>query len=157
MDPVSGGVVGIVVLLILLVLGVHVGVALLAIGVGGMVLIGVRNVVGFVGCSIFGFTWVYEFVALPLFILMSAFAFRAGVAKAAYRALYKWVQKLPGSLAVATCFGCAAFGTVSGSSMATSAVFGRVSLPEMTKYKYAKSLALGSVAAAGTFACMIPP
>jgi len=157
LEPIVVGVVGIVFLLILLVFGVHVGIALLAVGIAGMLLMGVRSVVEYVGSSVFYFTWVYEFTALPLFILMSAFAFRAGIAGKAYSALYKWVHKLPGSLAIATTFGCAAFGAVSGSSMATSAVFGRVSLPEMTRHRYAKSLSLGCVAAAGTFACMIPP
>lgn len=157
MEPIVVGMLGVVFLLILLVFGVHVGIALLAVGMGGMLLIGVPSVVAYVGSSVFYFTWVYEFTALPLFILMSAFAFRAGIAGKAYSALYRWVHKLPGSLAIATTFGCAAFGAVSGSSMATSAVFGRVSLPEMTRHRYAKSLALGCVAAAGTFACMIPP
>lgn len=157
MEPIVVGMLGVVFLLILLVFGIHVGIALLAVGMVGMLLMGVPSVVEYVGSSVFYFTWVYEFTALPLFILMSAFAFRAGIAGKAYSALYRWVHKLPGSLAIATTFGCAAFGAVSGSSMATSAVFGRVSLPEMTRHRYAKSLALGCVAAAGTFACMIPP
>ncbi|MCD6300012.1 MAG: TRAP transporter large permease [Dehalococcoidales bacterium] len=157
MEPVIVGALGVVLLLILLGLGVHIGIALLVVGIGGMVAMGIPNVVSFVGSGTFVFTWVFEYVALPLFILMGVFAFRAGIADSAYDALYKWVQRLPGSLAIATTFGCAAFGAVSGSSMATSAVFGKVSLPEMTKHKYAKSLSLGSVAASGTFACMIPP
>lgn len=157
MEPVIVGGLAVPALLILLVFGVHIGIALLVVSIVGLLVIGVPGVVEYVGSSLFNFTWVYLFVALPLFIQMSAFAFRAGIAQAAYRTLYKWVYQLPGSLAIATTFACAAFGAVSGSSLATSAVFGRVSLPEMTKFKYAKSLSLGCVAAAGTFAAMIPP
>jgi len=157
MDPVQIGVIGVFALLVLLLLGVHIGVALLVTGVGGLMVMGVGNVLPYVGSSVFHFTWVYEFTALPLFILMSALAMQAGIAEATYGALYKWVQRLPGSLAIATTFGCALLGAVSGSSMAVTAVFGRVSLPEMNRYGYARSLSLGCVAAAGTFACMIPP
>jgi len=157
MDPAQIGMIGIFALLVLLLLGVHIGVALLVTGVGGLVVMGVKNVVPYIGSSVFNFTWVYEFIALPLFILMSALAMRAGIAEATYGALYKLVQRLPGSLAIATTFGCAVLGAVSGSSMAVTAVFGRVSLPEMKRYGYSKSLSLGVVAAAGTFACMIPP
>ncbi|MBA7588828.1 C4-dicarboxylate TRAP transporter large permease protein DctM [subsurface metagenome] len=88
---------------------------------------------------------------------MSLFAAKGGIAKMAYDTVYKWFYKLPGSLAIATTISCAIFGAISGSSMATSAVFGRVSYPIMRQYNYSKRLALGSIAASGTFACMIPP
>ena len=157
MDPLIVGILGVFLLLVFLALGVHIAVALLVTGVFGLWMMGNSNVIALVGSSMFNFTWVFEFVALPLFILMSVFALRAGLAESSYRAIYKWVQRVPGSLAIATTFGCAVLGAVSGSSMAVGAVFGRVSLPEMQKYGYQKSLALGCVAAAGTFACMIPP
>ena len=157
MDPLTVGIVSIVGLLVLLGLGVHIAIALVVTTLSGMWLMEARNALSFLGSSVFNFTWVYEFTALPLFILMSVFALRAGLAEGAYRAIYTWVKRVPGSLAIATTFGCAVLGAVSGSSMAVSAVFGRISLPEMTRYGYSKSLALGCVAAAGTFACMIPP
>jgi len=157
MDPLIVGLLMIILLLLLISLSVDIGIALITVALVGLMLIGVKGVVEYVGSSVFAVTFVYEFVALPLFILMSAFAVRAGIAESAYDAVQKWVQKLPGALAVSTTLGCAMFGAVSGSSMATSAVFGRVSYPLMVKNGYDKKLALGSIAAAGTFACMIPP
>ncbi len=157
MEPITIGILGIVMLFALMGIGVHIAIALIVSSLAGLWMLDVSNILPLLGTSIFSFTWVYEFTALPLFILMSVFALRAGLAEAAYNAIYKWVQKIPGSLAIATTYGCAVLGAVSGSSMAVSAVFGRISLPIMQKYGYSKSLSLGCVAAAGTFACMIPP
>ena len=88
---------------------------------------------------------------------MGSFAARGGFAKRAYYAINKIAAGLPGSLAIATCYACAAFGAISGSALATTAIFGRLTLPEMDRYNYDKSFSLGAIAASGSFAVMIPP
>jgi C4-dicarboxylate transporter DctM subunit len=157
MEPLTVGILGVVALLVLLGLGVHIGIAMMAVGLTGLWAIDMPGILSHAGGALFYSTWKYEYAVMPLFILMSAFAAKAGVAQMAYNALYKWFYKLPGSLAIATTFGSAVFGAVSGSSMATSAVFGKIAIPTMSEYGYDKRLSLGSIAASGTFACMIPP
>jgi len=97
------------------------------------------------------------YVTLPLFVLMGSLAARAGFAKKAYDGLHIASSGLPGSLAVATCYACAAFGTISGSSLSTAVVFGRLAIPEMKRQHYNVAFSAGTIAAAGTFASMIPP
>jgi tripartite ATP-independent transporter DctM subunit len=94
---------------------------------------------------------------IPLFILMGAFSFSAGISKDLYEAVYKWLGNLRGGLAMATVGACACFASISGSSMATAATMGTVALPEMKKYKYDLALATGSVAAGGSMGILIPP
>ena len=118
---------------------------------------GFDGALGLMATTPFAVASTYEFVCLPLFLLMGSFALYGGFGAAAYKALYRLVNKLPGGMAIATTLACGAFGAASGSSVAAAAIFTRVSLPEMAKYKYNIRLSLGSIAAAGTFATMIPP
>lgn len=158
MDPTWVGVLAIIGFGALLALGVHIAISFLIVGLASsVVLIGLSPALSLLGETMYYSIAVPSFTALPLFILMGAFAVRSGFASKAFDAVYKIAARLPGSLAIATCFGSALFGTVSGSSLATAAIFGRVALPEMEKYNYKKSLATGCIAAAGTFASMIPP
>ena len=152
------GIFSIIGLLLFLALGVYIAIDFLFIGLAGAALIiGLKPALSLLGQTMYYSIATPNFAALPLFILMGAFAARGGFAKKAYEGVHDLTAGLPGSLAIATCFGCAAFGAVSGSSLATAAIFGKLALPEMERYKYKKSFALGSIAAAGTFACMIPP
>lgn len=98
-------------------------------------------------------TW----ACIPLFILMGSFAAMGGYARRAYNGVYALTRGLRGSLGVATCFSCAVFGAISGSSIATTAIFGKMALPEMNRLGYNKSFSTGCIASAGTFASMIPP
>lgn len=98
-------------------------------------------------------TW----AALPLFLLMGAFCANGGLARLAYAGSYALAARLPGSLLVTTCISCGLFGSISGSSIATTAMFGKMALPEMNRFNYNSSLAVGCIASAGTFASMIPP
>lgn len=158
MDFTTVGVLAIVALLALLGLGVHIGIDFLLVGFFGTVLL-----LGFeASLSLLGETLYYSiatptFCVLPLFILMGSFATRGGFAKQAYENVHKIASGIPGSLAIATSFGSAAFAAICGSSLATVSIFGKLALPEMEKYKYDKKFALGSIASSGTFACMIPP
>ena len=94
---------------------------------------------------------------IPTFILIGYLAYYAGLTKALFVAAKRWVGWLPGGMAVATVFATAGFAAVSGASVATSAVFARIAIPEMLKVGYSKSFAAGVVAAGGTLASLIPP
>jgi len=94
---------------------------------------------------------------IPTFILIGFLAYHAGLTAALFRAAKRWVGWLPGGMGVATVFSTAGFAAVSGASIATSAVFARIAIPEMLKLNYDKRFAAGVVAAGGTLASLIPP
>ena len=94
---------------------------------------------------------------IPIFILIGYLAYQAGLTRALFEAAKRWIAWLPGGLAVATVFATAGFAAVSGASVATSAVFARIAIPEMLKIGYDRRFAAGVVAAAGTLASLIPP
>lgn len=95
--------------------------------------------------------------AIPLFMLMGAFAVRAGMARDIFAAASALTAGLRGGLPVASILGCAAFGAISGSSIATTATFGKVAFNEMKARGYDTALATGSLAAGGTLGALIPP
>ncbi|MGJ8583492.1 MAG: TRAP transporter large permease [Marinosulfonomonas sp.] len=94
---------------------------------------------------------------IPTFILIGYLAYYAGLTKALFEAAKRWIAWVPGGLAVSTVFATAGFAAVSGASVATSAVFARIAIPEMLKIGYNKQFAAGVVAAGGTLASLIPP
>ncbi|MFC3616650.1 TRAP transporter large permease [Lutimaribacter marinistellae] len=94
---------------------------------------------------------------IPTFILIGYLAYYAGLTRALFEAAKRWVAWVPGGLAVSTVFATAGFAAVSGASVATSAVFARIAIPEMLKIGYNKQFAAGVVAAGGTLASLIPP
>ncbi|MEM7069875.1 MAG: TRAP transporter large permease [Pseudomonadota bacterium] len=94
---------------------------------------------------------------IPTFILIGYLAYYAGLTKALFEAAKRWVGWVPGGLGVATVFATAGFAAVSGASVATSAVFARIAIPEMLKVGYDRRFAAGVVAAGGTLASLIPP
>jgi len=99
----------------------------------------------------------YVLGLIPTFILIGYLAYYAGLTRALFEAAKRWVGWLPGGLGLASVFACAGFAAVSGASVATSAVFARVAIPEMLKLGYDKRFAAGVVAASGTLASLIPP
>ena len=98
-----------------------------------------------------------ELSLIPVFILIGYMAYYAGLTNALFDAAKKWLGWLPGGMAVSTVFATAGFSAVSGASVATSAVFARIAIPEMLKIGYDKRFAAGVVAAGGTLASLIPP
>jgi tripartite ATP-independent transporter DctM subunit len=98
-----------------------------------------------------------DLAAVPLFILMGGFASAAGVSADIYRLANAILGRFRGGLALATIGACAGFGAVTGSSVATAATMGRVSLPEMRRRGYEDRLATGCIAAGGTLGMLIPP
>src|SRR5690606_16534710 len=99
----------------------------------------------------------YELAVLPLFLLMAHLCFAAGASRDFFDAAAKMLGHRKGGLAMASIAGCAGFGTISGSSLATAATIGLVALPEMRKRNYSPGLATGAIAAGGTLGALIPP
>lgn len=99
----------------------------------------------------------FEFLAVPLFLLMSHILLIGGLGSSLYRAVQSWVGHWPGGLGIATILTCALFAAVSGSSVATAATVGAVAVPEMTSRGYPRPFVLGLVAAGGTLGILIPP
>ena len=99
----------------------------------------------------------YTLSVLPLFLLMGQFATRAGLTRSLFTSARAWVGHYRGGLAISTICGCAAFGAVCGSSIATGATMASVALPEMKRYGYSGALATGTLAGGGTLGILIPP
>src|SRR5258706_326058 len=99
----------------------------------------------------------YTLSVVPLFILMGNFVTRAGMSQELYRTAYAFIGHLRGGLAMATIVGCAGFGAICGSSIATPATFAKVAYPSMKKFGYSDALATGAIAAGGTLGILIPP
>lgn len=96
-------------------------------------------------------------MALPLFIFMGEILFRSKISENLFKGLSPWVNKIPGRLIHVNIVACTLFAAVSGSSAATTATVGKITLPELLKRNYDKSLCLGSLAGAGTLGFLIPP
>jgi len=158
MEPITIGLLGIALLLILLVLGMPIAFAAALAGFLGLFMLRgwdvATEVMGFLPHPI---ATEYTLTVLPMFIMMGYFAFHAGLTRQVYWAARQWVGHLPGGLAIATVFGNAGFAACSGASTASAAVFARVALPEMRGFGYDRKLAAGVVAASGTLAALIPP
>jgi C4-dicarboxylate transporter, DctM subunit len=99
----------------------------------------------------------YTLSVIPLFILMGALAERSGLSQALFRAAEAFAGRLRGGLAMAVIWACTAFGAICGSSVATTATFGRAALPELQRYKYDGGFATGTIAVGGTLGILIPP
>src|SRR5678815_5375043 len=99
----------------------------------------------------------YALTVVPLFILMGNLVTRAGMSQELYRTAYAFIGHLRGGLAMATIVGCAGFGAICGSSIATAATFAKVAYPSMKKFGYSDALATGAIASGGTLGILIPP
>lgn len=98
-----------------------------------------------------------NFAVLPMFLLMGAFVYRAALSDDLYECANAWFGHFKGGLALATVAACGGFSAISGSSAATAATMAKVAVPSMRRYKYADSIAAGTVAAGGTMGFLIPP
>ena len=145
------------VLLVLLFIRMPAGLAMLIVGAAGVILIRPTAAVPVVAGEVFAVASRYPLTILPLFILMGNLAVVSGMSHDIYRAAHTWFGRFRGSLAAASIVACAGFSALSGSSLAAAMTMGRVSLPEMKRYKYDDSLATGAIAAGGTLGILIPP
>jgi tripartite ATP-independent transporter DctM subunit len=156
-------------MLALLMLRIPVAVALIGTGYVGMVLMlgreeggvdwlhGMRAANAFLAKLAHSSTADYTFTTVPMFLLMGYVAAASGFTSDVYTAARVWLARIPGGLAVASAVGCAVFGAICGSSVATAAAMGRIAVPEMLARGYDSKLACGVVAAAGTLGALIPP
>ena len=145
------------ILFLLLASGVWVGFALFIVGFLGMVLFSPLPPGPNMGSSVWATVEKWEYVALPLFILMGEILYRSGISEKLFKSLVPWLYRLPGGLLLMNIVSCTLFAAVSGSSAATTATVGRITLAEFDKLGYDKSLAMGSLAGAGTLGFLIPP
>ena len=158
MDPITIATFGMIGMFVLIALHVPIGVAIGTAGVVGFGLLGgwgpAFSLVGTEYITVFSNA---ELAVIPLFLLMGSFAGASGLSSDIYRLAYAFIGHRRGGLALATIGGCAGFGAVCGSSVATAATMGRVALPEMLDRGYSQRLATGSIAAGGTLGMLIPP
>lgn len=143
-----------------------------------MVIIGIPVVISLGLCSFFGLYFImgnintplsllqntaygairdYVFAVIPLFVLMGEFISKSGAAKDLYNLIHKSLRKIPGRLTLATVFGNAFFGAITGVSIASAAAFTRIAYPQMCKLKYNKSVSLGCIAGSASLGMLIPP
>jgi C4-dicarboxylate transporter DctM subunit len=152
------GLLGILILLLLLALGLPIGVSLALVGISGLaILISPEAALIKAGVVTFETISRYELGVLPLFLLMAHFCFQAGASQDFFAVAARFVGHRRGGLALASIAGCAGFGAISGSSLATVATISSVALPEMRKHGYAPGFATGALAAGGTLGVLIPP
>ena len=145
-------------LFLLLSIGLEVALSLGLVGVLGLLwLKGWKIGMTVIGSICWSTASNFNYVALPLFIFMSAILLHSGIGASLYTAVTRWVSFLPGGLAIASVFACAIFGAVCGSSVATAATIGLIAIPEMEKRGYERKLIYGSMAAGGTLGILIPP
>jgi len=157
-EPFWVGVAGIVMLIFLILGGIHIGVALGLVGIIGIILmIGFYPAMSLMASTWFHYGTTYFFIIIPLFVAMGLFSAQAGVSRDLYDTLSKWIGQVRGGLGLATLGAQTIFGAMTGSSMVTAIVFGKVSVPEMRRLGYDPKLAYGLVAAGGAIGMMIPP
>jgi len=158
MTTLTVGFIGIGIVFIFLFMGMPIGIAMGMVGFAGFAFLrGLDSALGVLTTVPYRTFASYDFSVVPLFILMGAFCFHAGLSKDLYNTVYRWLGHFRGGLALASVGACAGFAAVSGSSVATAATMGTVALPEMERYNYDPALATGSVAAGGTIGILIPP
>ena len=152
------GTAGVVILLVLLLAGMPIGIALGLVGLVGLVFtLGFEPAVIKSAVLLIETLTRYELGTLPLFMLMAHLCFAAEASRDFFDVAARFLGHRRGGLAVASVAGCAGFGSINGSSLATTATIGLVALPEMRQRGYSDALATGSVAAGGTLGQMIPP
>ncbi|MBL6652320.1 MAG: TRAP transporter large permease [Reyranella sp.] len=158
MDPVTVGSLLVLLMVVLLLSGMPIAIALGATGVVGILAMRPWGAAEYLLAGFpYSYTATFVFIVLPLFLFMGYMAFSANLSKYAFEAGERWLGHIPGGLAMATVFSCAAFSAVCGSSVATASTMARVALPEMLSRGYRASLAGGCVAAGGTLGVLIPP
>jgi len=158
MDAMTIAIIGIIVLLILLLMGMNIGICMMAVGFVGYMLITNWNAALMLFKNIpFTQATNYSFTVIPLFVLMGQFCYYSGMSSGLYDMAQKLLGGMKGGLAAATVAACAGFSAICGSTAATAATMGVVALPEMRKHGYDDGLSCGSIAAGGTLGILIPP
>ena len=147
----------ITVLLFFLGSGIWVAISMIGVSAIGMMLFTSRPVGDAMATTIWGTSSSWTLTALPLFVWMGEILFRTKLSENLFKGLSPWMQKLPGGLIHVNVVGCALFAAISGSSAATVATVGKMSIPELRKRNYPEKILLGSLAGSGTLGLLIPP
>jgi C4-dicarboxylate transporter, DctM subunit len=158
MNEVFIGCIGLCLLLVLFLTGIELAYAMTFIGFVGFALLrSLPAAIDLLAKDFYDTFASYTFVVVPLFVLMGQVAYNSGIAEKMYRTSRKFTGHVPGGLALATVVGATIFKAISGSSLATAAIFSSVAIPEMDKYGYSRKLSTGVVASVGTLGILIPP
>ena len=145
------------ILLFFLGTGIWVAISMIGVSALGMMIFTSRPVGDAMATTIWGTSSSWTLTALPLFVWMGEILFRTKLSENLFEGLSPWMQKLPGGLIHVNVVGCALFAAISGSSAATVATVGKMSIPELRKRKYPDKILLGSLAGSGTLGLLIPP
>jgi C4-dicarboxylate transporter DctM subunit len=152
------GIVVFAAMMLLIALRMPIAIALFLGGAAGFAMLaGIEPLLGLLNEAPYSRVATHSLTIIPLFILMGQFAARGGISQALYRSARAWFGHYRGGIAMATIGGCAAFGAICGSSVATGATMASIAMPEMRRYGYSGALATGSLAAGGTLGILIPP
>jgi tripartite ATP-independent transporter DctM subunit len=158
MEPVTLGIVGLLALVGLIAIRIPIAYAMILVGGFGIVYVNgpllMMSQMKTLGWGVFSN---YGLSVVPMFVLMGALASRAGLSQDLFRGANAWLGWMRGGTAMAAIAGCAGFGAVCGSSLATASTMGRVALPELKRYGYSGALATGTLAAGGVLGILIPP
>ena len=146
-----------VLLAVLLAGGVWIAIVLLAMGWAAMELFTSTPVGKLMATTVWGSSASWSLTALPLFIWMGEILFRSRISEDMFRGLAPWLTALPGRLMHCNVIGCGIFAAISGSSAATAATIGKMTVPELLKRGYHEPMVIGSLAGAGTLGLLIPP
>jgi C4-dicarboxylate transporter DctM subunit len=158
MEPVTIGILGFFVLMIFIVLCIPVGISLMITGLLGLFhLSGIPGTFHLLINNVFTQATSYEFIAVPMFLLMGYLALEGGLTAPAFDLARLWLSPFPGGLAMATSAASGLFGACCGSGIPATAALSRIAIPEMIRQGYDKGLAAGSVAATSSLAVLIPP
>lgn len=147
----------IVVLFATLAAGLWIGFALIAVGMVAMMAASSAPVTLVFATKVWGGLTIWDLTSLPMFIWMGEILVRSRLSSDMFEGLAPFTRRLPGRLLHVNVLGCALFAAVSGSSAATTATIGRMSVPELTKRGYDARMAIGTLAGSGTFGFLIPP
>jgi tripartite ATP-independent transporter DctM subunit len=158
MDPVMVGILGVCLLFLFLLMGIPIAFSLMLTGfLGTAYLTSINAALPMVARTVYESASQYSYTIIPLFIVMGSYAEISGISGNLYSTFDKWLRRLPGGLGMATIASIAGFSSISGSSVACSAAFGKVAYPEMRRFNYSPRLAAGTVAAGATIDFLIPP
>ncbi len=144
-------------LFLLLASGLWIGLSLLGVAWIGMQLFTSRPVGDATAVTVWGSLSSWTLTALPLFVWMGEILFRTKLSEDMFKGLAPWLTRLPGRLLHTNIIGCTIFAAVSGSSAATCATIGKMTLPELAKRGYPEDMTIGTLAGAGTLGLLIPP
>jgi tripartite ATP-independent transporter DctM subunit len=152
------GIIIFVAMMLAIALRMPIAVALFLGGTVGFAMItGLQPLLGLLNEAAYSRVATHSLTVIPLFVLMGQFASQGGLSQRLYRSARAWLGHFRGGIAMATIGGCAAFGAICGSSVATGATMATIAMPELRRYGYSGALATGSLAAGGTLGILIPP